>query len=110
MIATATTTFGEHTTSPPKHSTIGRGRPKLIRNRQNSGSPGETHTNSDQQSSIGPLTVVTETMTDAEIDRVIEDARRANTELHLKGNNGKVIPNNYQSPKGGEEDNVEKLY
>ena len=49
-------------------------------------------------------------MTDAEIDRVIEDARRANTELHLKDNNGKVIQNNYQSPKGGEEDKVENSY
>ena len=49
-------------------------------------------------------------MTDAEIDRVIEDARRANTELHLKDKNGKVIQNNYQSPKGGEEDNVENSY
>ena len=109
-IATATTTFGEHTTQSPKNSTIGRGRPKLIRNRQNSGSPGETHTSPDQQSSIGPLTVVTENMTDAEIDPVIEDARRANIELHLKDNNGKVIQNNYQSPKGGEEDNVENSY
>ena len=49
-------------------------------------------------------------MTDAEIDRVIEDARRANTELHLKDNNGKVIQNNYQSHKGGEEDNVENSF
>ena len=104
--ATATTTFGEQTTPPPKYATIGRGRPKLIRDRQNSGSPGETLTSPDQQSGIGPLTVVTENMTDAEIDRVIEDARKANTELHLK-DNGKVIQNNYQSPKGGEEDNVE---
>ena len=49
-------------------------------------------------------------MTDAKIDRVIEDARRANTELPLKDNNGRVIQNNYQSPKGGEEDNVGNSY
>ena len=40
-------------------------------------------------------------MTDAEVDRVIEDARRANTELHIRDNNGKVTQNNYQTPKGG---------
>ena len=49
-------------------------------------------------------------MTDAEVDRVIEDARRANTELHIRDNNGKVIQNNYQNPKRGEEDNIEKNY
>ena len=47
-------------------------------------------------------------MTDAEVNRVIEEARRANTELHIRDNNGKVIQNNYQNPKRGEEDNREK--
>ena len=48
-------------------------------------------------------------MTDAEVDRVIEDARRANTELHIRDNNGKVIQNYNHHPKRGE-DNIEKNY
>ena len=48
-------------------------------------------------------------MTDAEVDRVIEDARRANTELHIRDHNGKVIQNYYQNPKRGEEDKIEKI-
>ena len=49
-------------------------------------------------------------MTDAEIDRVIEDAKRANTELQIRDNNGKLTQNNYQTPKGGEEDKIVKNY
>ena len=48
-------------------------------------------------------------MTDAEVDRVIEDARRANTELHNRDNNGKIIQNYNHHPKRGE-DNIEKNY
>ena len=39
-----------------------------------------------------------ENTTDAEKDRVIEDARRANTGLHLRENNGKVIENHSETP------------
>ena len=41
--------------------------------------------------SIDPLTVVTEKRTDAEIGRVIEDARKANKELHISDTEVKVI-------------------
>ena len=41
-------------------------------------------------------------MTDVEVDRVIKDARRANTELHIRDNNGKVTQNNYKIPNRGE--------
>ena len=46
---TTTPTFGESTTPPLKSGTIGRGRPKLVRNRQNSGSPRRPSTHSDNQ-------------------------------------------------------------
>ena len=38
-----------------------------------------------------PLTITAENMTDSEIDRIIEYAKKANTELHIKDINGKVI-------------------
>ena len=60
-----------------------------------------------QQNITGPLTPIAEKMTDAEIDRVIENGRRANAELHLRGNNGKVIENYSEHPNKGGEENVE---
>ena len=47
-------------------------------------------------------------MTDAEVDRIIEDARRANTEIHIRDNNGKVIQNSYKNLNRGEEDNLRR--
>ena len=40
---------------------------------------------------MGPLTITAENMTDMEIDRILEDVKKANTELHIKDLNGKVI-------------------
>ena len=72
-----------------KKSTFGRVRPlKLLRDRQSSSphqsSPGETR-------NTGPLTITAADMTDKEIDRAIEDARQANDERFVKGDNGKVF-------------------
>ena len=39
---------------------------------------------------MGPLTITAENMTDTEIDCIIEDAKKANKELHIKDTNGKV--------------------
>ena len=39
-----------------------------------------------------------------DVDRAIEDAKKANTELHIKNNNGKVFQNNFEIPERGEED------
>ena len=40
---------------------------------------------------IGPLTVVTEDMTDVEIDRVLDNARKVNKELQIRDTIEKVI-------------------
>ena len=47
-------------------------------------------------------------MTDAEADRLIEDARRA-SELHNRDNKFKVYQNNYNTPNGGEEEDIGKI-
>ena len=95
---TPTSNYGEATTTPKSSGTLGRGRSKLIRNRENSGSPGHSPTQLDQQLSItGPLTIVADNMTDAEVDRVIKDAREANTEIQIRDHNGKVIQSEYKS-------------
>ena len=43
-------------------------------------------------------------MTSAGVDRAIEDARKADTELHIKDINGKVYQNTLETPKRGEEE------
>ena len=50
-------------------------------------------------------------MTDEEVDHVIEDVRRANTELYIRYNNGKVFQNNNKNPNRGkeEEEDTEKI-
>ena len=48
-------------------------------------------------------------MTDAEVDSVIENTRKANRELHIRDNNGKVSPNNYNTPNKGDEQDIEKI-
>ena len=72
------------TTNPKQKGSFARGRPKLVRKRQSFGSlTGSTDT-------LGPLTVITDNMTDTDIDRVIEDARNADKEFSIKDTNGKV--------------------
>ena len=60
-----------------------------------------------QQSNIGALTIAAENMTDAEVDRVIKDARQANTEIQIRDHNGKVIQSEYKSPNRGK-NSIEK--
>ena len=47
-------------------------------------------------------------MTNEDVDRAIEDAKKANTELHIRDKNGKVFRNNYETPKRGEEEEIWK--
>ena len=56
---------------------------------------------------LGPLTIITENMTDTDIDRIIEDAKQNDTELFIKDLNGKVTHNYNNTVHGGEE-NKEK--
>ena len=81
-----------------KTGTIGRGRPKLVRDRTTPNSPQATTT-------TGPLTIVTANMTDTEIDRAITDTKNADQELFLRDENGKVLINN--SSQNTLEDNFE---
>ena len=53
------------------------------------------------------MTIVTENMTTEAVDRAIEDARKADTEIHLKDPNGKVCHNITKTPKRGEEEEDE---
>ena len=77
--------------TPKKSGTFGRGRPlKLVRNRISSTSSGGSSPTVQSQTTFGPMTIVTENMTTEAVDRAIEDAREADTEIHLKDFNGKV--------------------
>ena len=42
-------------------------------------------------------------MTNEDVDRAIEDAEKAKTEIHNKDINGKVFQNKFETPKRGEE-------
>ena len=53
------------------------------------------------------MTIVTENMTTEDVDSAIEDAREADTEIHLKGSNGKASHKIIKSPKRGEEEEDE---
>ena len=46
-------------------------------------------------------------MADKEVDGVIEDARRANIDLHIRDKNGKVFQNSYKKRNRGEEEEKE---
>ena len=57
------------------------------------------------------MTTVAENMTNEDVDRAIEDAQKADTELHNKDTNGKVFQTNFETPKRGEkeEEETEKM-
>ena len=102
QITEGTQSRSNPTTPTTKTSgSFGRGRPKLVRNRQ---SPCSLTGSTD---SLGPLTIITENMTDTDIDRIIEDAKQNDTELFIKDLNGKVTYNYNNTVYGGEE-NEEK--
>ena len=70
-----------------KTGTLGRGRPKLVRDRTSPNSPQAT-------TAPGPLTIVTANMTDTEVDRSITDTKHADQELLLRDENGKAFTDN----------------
>ena len=78
-------------TTPKKTGTMERGHPKLIRNRQSSISSEVSPQAGQSQATIGPLTIVSENMTNEDVDRAIDDAEMANTDIHIKDINGKVF-------------------
>ena len=70
-----------------KTGTLGRGRPKLFRDRTSPNSPQATTT-------PGSLTIVTANMTDTEVDRAITDTKHADQALLIRDENGKVFTDN----------------
>ena len=74
-----------------KTGTLGRGRPKLVRDRISPNSP-------QAATAPGPLTIVTANMTDTEVDRAINDAKHADQELSIRDENGKVFTDNNTNP------------
>ena len=48
-------------------------------------------------------------MTSEAVDRAIEDARKADTEIHIKDTNGKVFQNTLKTQKRGKEEEEEEL-
>ena len=87
-----------------KSGSFGRRRPRLIGKYQSHGSPTQLD---HPHRSTNLLTVIAEKMTDVEIDSVIYEGRRTNTDLHIKDKNGKVLQNHSKKLNGGEKVNVE---
>ena len=94
-------------TTVTKRGSIGRGRPKLIRDRNSSKSPQTSPDNKPTQgNSMGPLTIITTNMTDTEVDRAIEDAKSADQQVFIRDENGKVFTDDKPHPSTFE-DNLE---
>ena len=94
-------------TTVTKRGSIGRGRPKLIRDRTSPNSPQTSPGNKPtQRNSMGPLTILTTNMTDTEVDRAIEDAKSADQEVFIRDENGKVSTDDKPHPSTFE-DNLE---
>ena len=53
---------------------------------------------------MGPLTITGKNKTDTEIDRILEDAKKANKELHTRDKNGKV-PQTFNDREEDQENN-----
>ena len=104
-IGTAETDTGLITVSPPKLPAFGRGRPvKLVRDRNNSGSPGPSTPNTAGQDEVSPprLTLNADQLSIEDLNEVIRDAREASQPIQIRDQNGKANFNN--SICGGEED------
>ena len=74
-----------------KTGTLGRGRPKLVRDRTSPNSP-------QAATAPDPLTLVTANMTDTEVDRAINDAKHADQERLIRDENGKAFTDNNTNP------------
>ena len=77
-------------TSNRKHGTIGRGKPKLIRNREQPASPGK-QPGTNKNKTMGPLTINAEQMSESDIEQIINDTQQSGQELHIKDTIGKVF-------------------
>ena len=90
----STPDYGKQQATPRKTGTLGRGRPKLNHNCQETDSSGgPTHT-SQTQGNTGLLVIVAANMTDEDKDRAIKDAKEANSEIHIRNSNVEEFRNN----------------
>ena len=87
-----------------KRSTFGRGKPKTTEDRPCPGSPLETPWKIPAlDDNLGPLTINTGHLTETEIRQAIQDVKRAEQELFIRDDFGKVPINSNMNPK----DNLE---
>ena len=78
-------------------------RPKLMSKRQNSVSPLNVSVyQHNTENDIDPPTIVTTNITDTDIDRVTEDAKRAQQDFQIRKENSEVFHISNSYPEGGE--------
>ena len=65
-----------------KSGTFVRGRPKFIRNREESTSP-EKRPGNGQSKQLGPLTINADQMSDSDIEQIISDTQQSGQDLHI---------------------------
>ena len=68
---------------------FGSGRPKLIRNQEQSTSP-EKRSGDGKTKQLGPLTINADQMSDSDIEQIVSDKQQSRQDLHIKDTNGKV--------------------
>ena len=78
-----------------KSGTFGRGRPKLIGNREESTSP-EKRPGTGKSKQLGPLTINADPMSDSDFEQIISDTKQSGRDLHIKDTNGKITYNTFE--------------
>ena len=78
-----------------KSGTFGRGRPKLIGNREESTSP-EKRPGTGKSKQLGPLTINADQMSDSDFEQIISDTQQSGRDLHIKDTNGKITYNTFE--------------
>ena len=73
-----------------KYGTVGRGKPKLITNREQPAST-EKQPGTDKNKTMGPLTMNAEQMSESGKEKNISDTQQSGQELHIKDIDGKVF-------------------
>ena len=76
-------------------STLGRARPRLIRNREQSASL-EKKPGSFEDRQLGPLTLNTDQISESDIEQIISDTQQSGQDFQMKDKNGKVTHNTFE--------------
>ena len=78
-----------------KPGTFGRGRPKLIQNREESTSP-EKRPGNGKSKQLGPLTINADQISASDIEQTNSDTQQSGQDLHIKDTNGEVTYNTFE--------------